>query len=89
MSEHHLYAALTFSLLAAGTAAIGSEMFTPRHADSARTTPVVTLPTVTVTARRVAALDVVTLPTVTITKHCEPATRLAVETRASESRRMQ
>jgi hypothetical protein len=88
MSDHHLYAALTFSLLAAGTAAIGSEMFTPRHADVARS-PVVTLPQVTVTAHRVAALDVVTLPAVTITKHCDPATRLAVETQANEPRRMQ
>ena len=70
MSDHNLIAVLTFSLLAAGTAAIGSEMFNTRHADAAPT-------------------QVVTLPTVTITKQRDATTRLAVETQASEPRRMQ
>jgi hypothetical protein len=53
MTEHTLSAVLTFALLAGGAAAIGSEMFSPRHAP-APAAPVltVTLPTVTITGQR-------------------------------------
>jgi hypothetical protein len=72
MSDNILSAVLTFSLLAAGTAAVGSELMTPRHA--AKTATVATLPTVTVVGKRVAAADVVTLPTVVVTGSREIAT---------------
>jgi hypothetical protein len=49
---------------------------------------VVTLPPVTIVAHR-AALEVVTLPRVTITGRRDAATRVAVETQASEPRRVQ
>lgn len=88
MSDNILSAVLTFSLLAGGTAAIGSEMFNTRQ--PAKTpTPVVTLPQVTVVAHRQAQLDVVMLPAVTITGRRDAATRVAVETQASEPRRIQ
>jgi hypothetical protein len=99
MSDNILSAVLTFSLLAGGTAAIGSEMFATRHAP----TPVVVMPQVTVTAQRAAPVEIVTMPQVTITAHrADPAevvtmpmvmvtgrreaVTVAVETRASESR---
>lgn len=88
MSDNILTAILTFSLLAGGTAAIGSEMFNTRHA--AKTTPeVVTLPQVQVVAHRKVALDVVMLPAVTITGHRNGATWVAADTQASEPRRVQ
>jgi hypothetical protein len=64
MSDNILSAVLTFSLLAGGTAAIGSEMFdTPQPAKA----PVIVMPQVTITAQRAATPEVVTLPEVTIT----------------------
>src|SRR4051812_14656237 len=62
MSDNILSAVLTFSLLAGGTVAIGSEMFSVR----APAEPVVTLPTVTIVAHRATPLEVVTLPSVEI-----------------------
>ena len=87
MSDNILSAVLTFSLLAAGTAAIGSEMF-KTHQPAKPMTPVVVMPEVTITAQRVAPLDVVTLPTVVVTGRREAVT-VAVETRASETPRVQ
>jgi len=77
MSEHIFSAVLTFSLLAAGTAAVGSELMTPRHA--ARTTTVATLPTVTVVGKRVAIADAVTLPTVVVTGRRPVVTAFAID----------
>ncbi len=87
MSDNILSAVLTFSLLAGGTAAIGSEMFNVRAA--AKPTQVVTLPKVTIVAHRVAPLEVVTLPRVEITGHRDAATRVALETQSSEAQRVQ
>jgi len=100
MSDNILSAVLTFSLLAGGTAAIGSEMFETRQPTAA---PVVVMPMVTVTAQRAAPVEVVTLPEVTVTGQraaAEPAevvtmpmvvvtgrreaVTVAAETRASE-----
>ena len=88
MSDHILSAILTFGVLAAGTAAIGSGMFNIRHAERA-TGLVVTLPPVTVVAHRNPAFEVVQLPAVTITGHRDAATRVAAETQASEPQRVQ
>jgi hypothetical protein len=85
MSDNILSAVLTFSLLAGGTAAIGSEMFSAR----APQTQVVALPQVTIVAHRTAALEVVTLPQVEITGHRDAATRIAFEAQASEPPRVQ
>ena len=82
-----LSAILTFSLLAGGTAAIGTEMFTPHYNEPAR--PVVTLPTMHIVAHRNADSQVVMLPRVTITGHRAQAARLAVATQASEPTRVQ
>jgi hypothetical protein len=104
MSDNVLTAVLTFSLLAGGTAAIGSEMFGTRSTAIAAA-PVVMMPQVTITAPR-AASEVVTLPQVTITaQRAEPAAivtmptvvvtgkrealTVAVETRASEAPRIE
>ncbi len=84
MSDDILSAVLTFSLLAAGTAAVGSELLTPRHA--ARTTAVATLPAVTVVGKRIAAADAVTLPTVVITGRRQAVTEVAVDDSARDSR---
>ena len=74
MSDNILTAVLTFSLLAGGTAAIGSEMF---HTPKVVKAPVVVMPMVTVTAQRAAEVpEVVTMPMVTITAQraaAEPA----------------
>lgn len=88
MSDNILTAVLTFSLLAGGTAAIGSEMFNTRGPAKAPTA-VVTMPQVTITAHREARRDVVMLPEVTITGRRDPATRVAVESEASEPRRVE
>src|SRR5829696_6421626 len=82
MTDNILSALLTFSLLAGGTAAIGSEIFNKRQADAIAAVPVLTLPEVTVVAKRAVALDVLQLPEVTITGRREA--RVAVETTASE-----
>jgi hypothetical protein len=83
MSDNILSAVLTFSLLAGGSAAIGSEMFETRQPANAAT-PVVVMPEVTITAQR----DVVTMPVVVVTGRREAVT-VAVETRASETPRVQ
>jgi len=85
MSDHILSAVLTFSLLAAGTAAIGSEMFGHRHR-AAEPTAVASLPAVTVTGHRTAVADAVTLPEVRVTGHRLTATAVAVATRNVEQR---
>ena len=74
MSDNILTAVLTFSLLAGGTAAIGSEMFESRHVAQAAA-PVVVMPQVTITAPRATSPEVVTMPQVTITaqRSAEPA----------------
>ena len=77
MSDNILTAVLTFSLLAGGTAAIGSEMF---HTPKVAKAPVVVMPMVTVTAQRAATPEVVTLPQATITAHRAAAEPSAVVT---------
>ena len=74
MSDNILTAVLTFSLLAGGTAAIGSEMFGARQVALA-SAPVVVMPQVTVTAPRATPAPIVTMPQVTITAQrvAEPA----------------
>jgi len=67
MSDNIFSAVLTFSLLAAGTIAVGSEMTVSRH--PAQASAVAMLPTVTVVGKRVAVADAVTLPTVVVTGH--------------------
>ena len=84
MSDNILSAVLTFSLLAGGTAAIGSEMFETQQARTAA--PVVVMPEVTITAQR--AAPVVTMPVVVVTGRREAVT-VAVETRASETPRVE
>lgn len=83
MSDHIFSAVLTFSLLAAGTVAVGSEMVAPRPAAKAST--VAMLPTVTVVGKRVAAADVVTLPTVVVTGR-RPVTEVAIDDTPRDSR---
>ena len=72
-TDHFLSAALTFALLAGGTAAIGTEMLAPRQSapTAATATARVTLPTVTVIGRRPAS------------------TALAAETRVGQQQRVQ
>ncbi len=105
MSDNILTAVLTFSLLAGGTAAIGSEMFGTRQPAKAPT-PVVVMPQVTITAQRSASAEIVTMPQVTITaQRAEPndvvtmpavlvtgrreAVTVAVDNRASEAPRVE
>ena len=78
MSDNVFSAVLTFSLLAAGTVAVGSEMLASKT-PAATATAVATLPTVTVIGKRIAAADTVTLPPVTITG------RRLVEARVAET----
>ena len=82
MSDNILSAVLTFGLLAAGTAAMGTEMVASRHRAPA-TAQVVMLPAVTVIGHRVASTQVVMLPTVTVTGH-RAALAVAYEPRLSE-----
>jgi hypothetical protein len=101
MSDNIFSAVLTFGLLAAGTAAVGSELLAPRHA--ARATAVAklpavtvvgkrialaaaTLPPVTVIGKRIAAADAVTLPVVVVTGRRHVATEVAVDDTARDSR---
>ncbi len=88
MSDNILSAVLTFSLLAGGTAAIGSEMFGAR-ASAQPQAPVVTMPQVTIVAHRTATLEVVTLPTVEITGRRDATTRIAFEGLDSEPHRVE
>jgi hypothetical protein len=85
MTDNILSALLTFSLLAGGTAAIGSEMFNTRAGDKVAAT--ILMPEVTVVAKRAVALETVTLPEVTITGRRD--TVVAADTDASEPRRVQ
>jgi len=82
MSDTIFSAVLTFSLLAAGTIAVGSEMAVPRHAAQARA--VAMLPKVTVVGKRVA--DAVTLPTVVVTGLRPIAMAAAIDDRTRDSR---
>ena len=58
-------AVLTFAVLAAGSAATFSELLTTKRSPAPR--PVVTLPAVTVVAKRAGPVEVVLLPAVTVT----------------------
>ena len=78
MKESLFSAVLTFSVLAGGTIAVGSEMLAPSHA-AARPTAVATLPPVTVIGKRVAAIDAVTLPMVMVTGRRHAPTEVAVD----------
>ena len=84
MSENIFSAVLTFSLLAAGTIAVGSEMVAPRQV--AKTSAVAMLPTVTVVGKRVAAAEAVTLPTVVVTGHRSVVTAVAIDDTDRSSR---
>ena len=84
MSENIFSAVLTFSLLAAGTIAVGSEMVAPRQA--AKSSAVAMLPTVTVVGKRVAVADAVTLPTVVVTGHRPVVTAAANDDTGRDSR---
>jgi uncharacterized membrane protein len=84
MSENLFSAVLTFSLLAAGTIAVGSEMVAPRQAGQA--SAVAMLPTVTVVGKRVAVADAVTLPTVVVTGHRPVVTAAANDDTGRDSR---
>jgi hypothetical protein len=84
MSDNLFSAVLTFSLLAAGTAAVGTEMLTPRRA-AAQATAVATLPPVTVVGKRAAA-DAVTLPMVVVTGRRQASTAVALDDSAPERR---
>lgn len=78
MSDNILSAVLTLSLMAAGTAAIGTEMFNGHHA--AAPTRSVTLAPVTVIGHRATAVaDAVTLPMVMVIGHREVRTEVAVD----------
>jgi hypothetical protein len=77
MSENLFSAVLTFSLLAGGTVAFGSEFVQP---GAATARGIATLPAVSVIGKRVASGDTVTLPTVVVTgRKCTP-TELAADT---------
>ncbi len=79
MSDNILSAVLTFGLMAAGTAAVGTEMFNGRHA--AAPTKSVTLAPVTVIGHRATGVvDAVTLPMVMVIGHREVRTEIAVDT---------
>jgi hypothetical protein len=83
MSDNLFSAVLTFSLLAAGTVAVGSEMLAPQHKT---TQAAATLPAVTVIGKRIAAADAVILPTVTVTGCRHPDTEVAVDDSAGQRR---
>lgn len=90
-TENIFSAVLTLTLLAGGAVAFGSDATSkPTAPAKAETTALVTLPTVTVIGRRVAATTVgaaetVTLPTVTVVGRRAP-TEVAVETHAVHQR---
>jgi hypothetical protein len=88
MSDHILSAILTFSLLAGGTAVIGSEMFNTHRSDK-EAQHVVTLEPVTIVAHRKVALEVMTLAPVMITGHRLASTWVASETQDCEPRNVQ
>ena len=81
MSEHIFSAVLTFSVLAAGTTAVGSEWVAPRQV--AARAAATSLPPVTVIGKRVAAADSVTLPMVLVTGHRARDTEVAIDDTAA------
>jgi hypothetical protein len=84
MTENLFSAVLTFSLLAGGTIAFGSEMLAPQRV-AAAPAAVATLPRVMIVGKRIAANDAVLLPTVVITGR--PArTEVAIDDTAAEPR---
>ena len=87
MTTENLFSAvLTFSLMAGGAVAFGSEMLGAGQARQA--VQVVTLPTVTIVGQRAQA-DRLTMPTVTVTGRREAPTRVAAETGSVEQQRVQ
>jgi hypothetical protein len=85
MTTENLFSAvLTFSLLAGGAVAFGSDLV--QRGDAASTSRVATLPTVTVVGKRIAASDDVTLPTVTVIGRRATPTRVAIETETVDRR---
>ena len=72
-TNHNLFAALTFALLAGGMTAIGTEMLSPRQQ-----APLVTT-----------ATAMVTLPTVTVIGRRPASTALAAEARVGQPQRVQ
>jgi hypothetical protein len=79
MSDNILSAVLTFGLMAAGTAAIGTEMLNGHRA--ATPTECVTLAPVMVTGHRASThADAVTLPAVMIIGHRQARAEVAAET---------
>jgi len=85
MIENLFSAVLTFSVLAAGTVAVGSEMLAPLPV-AAPAAAVATLPPVTIVGKRMAASDAVVLPTVVITGCRQAHTQVAIDDTATESR---
>jgi hydrogenase maturation factor HypE len=85
MTENLFSAVLTFSLLAGGTIAVGSEMLAPQRV-AAAPAAVATLPPVTVVGKRIAATDAVLLPTVVITGCRQARTEVAIDDTATGSR---
>jgi hypothetical protein len=84
MTTENLFSAVvTFSLLAGGTVAFGSELLAGKHAPAA--TQAASLPTVTVVGQRAEA-DRMTMPTVTVIGRRVTPTRVAVETGSVEQR---
>lgn len=80
-TDHILSAALTFALLAGGTAAIGTELLASRHRAPADTA-------VSASASA-SALAIVTLPSVTVTGRRPASTALAAETSVGQPQRVQ
>ena len=85
MSEHIFSAVLTFSVLAAGTTAVGSEWLAPRQV-AAHSAAAAALPPVTVIGKRIAAADSVTLPMVVVTGQRHRDTEIAIDDTATGSR---
>ena len=84
MTTENLFSAvLTFSLLAGGAVAFGSELAGTKPAPAPTLTA--SLPTVTVIGHR-AQPDRVTMPTVTVIGRRDTPTRVAVETGSVERR---
>jgi hypothetical protein len=82
MTDNILSAVLTFGLLAAGTVAVGSEMWAGHHGAAAPTAHV-TLAPVTVIGHRIPAVAAAsTWPQVTITGHRNARTEVAAEDHA-------
>lgn len=82
MTDNILSAVLTFSLLVAGTVAIGAEMFNDRQSTPVAPARVVVMPAVMVVGQRIRT-EIVVLPTVTVTGHRAPV-QLAYEPQASQ-----